>query len=413
MKRFISSLICLASVFVLVSASESECRDAKSIKKFISSLSASVINNKIGFRVSDPKQIATLYYTPISSYKELAYDGLFMVKCVSLKDVEREKLNDVERNLVLNFYDVWALNKRLAGYLVVDEDFRIGFANFKGEILVEPCVGSLFCVTIDGKIIGLGNSMSSNLYNFSLGYDNVFSLGFGNLACVFNTETEQYIIAPNRYDFISVLWLDMHKKEKFQNYIVGKLQENGEMLYGVCDTNGEEIKPCIYKGIFCKSLISPIEYDCSLTETQAGLIEKRKARAEMLQRQEKERLARQQEWENFTQSLANSVGNAIGAIYDAATGTTSSSSSYSSSTTNSSSKATSSTSSSSGNDGNLLQRDRQTYRDWENQIRRMGTGLDPYNASTLQRAQSAMKNIRTKWEAKGERMYHSEWEDWK
>lgn len=406
MKRILIYLVCSLVLPSLIFADATTYRDAKTIKKFINSLPSSVVNNKIGFRASDPKQIATLYYTPISSYKELAYDGLFMVKCVSLKDVEREKLNDVERNLVLNFYDVWALNKRLAGYLIVDENFRIGFANFKGEIMVEPCVGSLFCVTIDGKIIGLGNSMCSDQYSMTTGY--------GNLACVFNTETEQFIIAPNRYDFISALALDAHKKERFHNYIVGKRQENGEMLYGVCDTNGEEIKPCIYKGIVCTHYISPIKYDCSLTDTQAELIEKEQARIELLRQQEAERLARQQEWESFAQNLANSVGNLVGSVYDAATGTASSSSSYSSSTTNSSSsKATSNTSSSSGNDGNLLQQDRRTYSNWENQIRRMGTGLDPYNASTLQRAQSAMRNIRTKWEAKGERMYHSEWEDWK
>lgn len=308
--------------------------------------------------------------------------------------------------MVDNYFDVWVSNKNIQGYLLVDNTFRIGCANYCGNVLVEPCEGLFMNLTTDGKIVGFGNAMNIK--------QNSMTTGYGNFSCVLNLETEEFIIQPGQYDFISALMFGIKKKERFQNYIVGKRQENGEMLYGLLDTNGKELKPCQYKGIICTDILPPQQFSCSMTETPEELVAKEQARIEVLRQQEAERLARQQEWESFAQNLANSVGNLVGSIYDAATGTASSSSSYSSSTTNSSSsKATSNTSSSSGNDGNLLQRDRQTYYNWEDQVRKMGTGLTPYNASTLQRAQSAMRNIRTKWEAKGERMYHSEWEDWK
>ncbi len=123
----------------------------------------------------------------------------------------------------------------------------------------------------------------------------------------------------------------------------------------------------------------------------------------------KEESARRDAIFQSIKSMINSITNTTISIINS----TASHSSSSTSTSSSSKSSSPSTSSHSGNDGNLLQRDRQTYYNWEDQIRKMGTGLTPYNASTLKNAQSAMKNIRTKWEAKGERMYHSEWEDWK
>jgi len=85
--------------------------------------------------------------------------------------------------------------------------------------------------------------------------------------------------------------------------------------------------------------------------------------------------------------------------------------STSSSTSTSSNTATSSTKS--NKNGVSLQEDRKVYYHWEDIVRKMGTGLTNYDSSTLDRAQSAMRQIRTKWEAQGQQMYHSSWEDWK
>ena len=57
--------------------------------------------------------------------------------------------------------------------------------------------------------------------------------------------------------------------------------------------------------------------------------------------------------------------------------------------------------------------DSGTYSNYESQLIKMNTYWETqYNDSDRRYIQSKMRAIRTKWENKGYRMFHSPWEDW-
>ena len=77
---------------------------------------------------------------------------------------------------------------------------------------------------------------------------------------------------------------------------------------------------------------------------------------------------------------------------------------------NSSSRSSSSTQS--GSENTSRNRDSRTYSDLESQLIKMSTYPSTYNANQRKSIQSQMRSIRTKWESRGYRMFHSQWEDW-
>jgi tetratricopeptide (TPR) repeat protein len=77
---------------------------------------------------------------------------------------------------------------------------------------------------------------------------------------------------------------------------------------------------------------------------------------------------------------------------------------------NSSSRSNSS--SQSGSDNMSRNRDARTYSDLESQLIKMHTYPNTYNDNQRRSIQSQMRSIRTKWESRGFRMFHSQWEDW-
>lgn len=83
---------------------------------------------------------------------------------------------------------------------------------------------------------------------------------------------------------------------------------------------------------------------------------------------------------------------------------------------NSSKKTTSknnSSSKSSGNEASNKNRDSNSYSNYESQLIKMNTYHESqYDDSQRRSIQQKMKSIRTKWEGKGYKMFHSQWEDW-
>ena len=87
------------------------------------------------------------------------------------------------------------------------------------------------------------------------------------------------------------------------------------------------------------------------------------------------------------------------------------------SSTGSSGASSSSAKKSSGTSGTResttsLNADRNTYSNCESALIKMSTYPEYYDDSERQEQQRIMRQIRTKWEAKGHKMYHSRWEDW-
>jgi len=66
----------------------------------------------------------------------------------------------------------------------------------------------------------------------------------------------------------------------------------------------------------------------------------------------------------------------------------------------------------SGSDNVNKSHDARTYSDLETQLIKMNTYYNTYNDNQRRSIQSQMRSIRTKWENRGFRMYHSSWEDW-
>ena len=60
----------------------------------------------------------------------------------------------------------------------------------------------------------------------------------------------------------------------------------------------------------------------------------------------------------------------------------------------------------------LKNRESNVYLDYAGQLSAMKTFPERYDDQQRRSIQQKMKQIRTKWEEKGFRMYHSEWEDW-
>lgn len=60
----------------------------------------------------------------------------------------------------------------------------------------------------------------------------------------------------------------------------------------------------------------------------------------------------------------------------------------------------------------LKNRDSNVYQDYEGQLSSMKTFPERYDDQQRRTIQMKMKQIRTKWEQKGFKMYHSEWENW-
>ena len=77
------------------------------------------------------------------------------------------------------------------------------------------------------------------------------------------------------------------------------------------------------------------------------------------------------------------------------------------------SSAKSSSNKSSGTEASYKNRDSNSYSNYESQLIKMNTYHESqYDDNQRRSIQQKMKNIRTKWESKGYKMFHSQWEDW-
>lgn len=139
----------------------------------------------------------------------------------------------------------------------------------------------------------------------------------------------------------------------------------------------------------------------------------------LLQKQEwKERQQYQNNnvtWVDGLTDFLNVLGDAFAEYAEFTNNMNSSRSSGGSYVNNSSSGSHSSSRSSSaqsGSENTSRNRDSRTYSDLESQLIKMSTYPSTYNANQRKSIQSQMRSIRTKWESRGYRMFHSQWEDW-
>ena len=123
------------------------------------------------------------YYDIIFGWKTAPYNF------VSLKDIEKENLTEVEKDLLKQYEDVafcFRKGKIHHCYWVKDENARTGLVKFDGTVLIPPVSGRYFPAptsktVIVGEVTLTPNLWAANYYN-SLTYLN--SLGFGQFKAV-------------------------------------------------------------------------------------------------------------------------------------------------------------------------------------------------------------------------------------
>lgn len=377
MKKLLLFVAIVAIPFVCF-ADELVYRDAKALKQLFSSVPKSLFNNKAGVFVKDPKQIKQQYFLSMESDTKAGLNFLG-VKQLSLKDVDRSLLNSIECDLIDEYLDVLVLNKYFkGGYLLVDDYFNIGYANYQGETIVEPTTGSIISLSLDGSVIGFGNSA------ISATGDSYIAFGTGDFRSVLNTTTNTYIIAPNRYDYIAAFIYGGSAKSMYQHYLVGKKQDNGELLFGLCNQNGEETTPCEYKSIIRLNIMKP-DYNFSYTETAEQALQ--------------EEVARKQAITDLVLSIGNMTQNIIQNAIPSSANQNEQNEVINSSSNTSTQRKGDNKKPYDNPEG--YQNAVRAYNNWENQLIRMETGVDVYDESNVKYIQQQMKGIRSKWEAKG------------
>ena len=126
---------------------------------------------------------------------------------------------------------------------------------------------------------------------------------------------------------------------------------------------------------------------------------------------------REEEIRAIIYGIASSVNDALESTAQALNVSTSSASNNENHSNASDNSATTSSqysnSSSSRNDAMYWNADKKTYSDYETQLIKMNTYYETqYNDNDRRYLQSQMRSIRTKWESRGYKMFHSPWEEW-
>lgn len=395
MKHKFFTLFAIVALSIACFAQEIEIRDAKSMKKFVNSQPKNIVNSKIAAVTPNPLRIKEDYFEPLPSLYQSTYN-LIGFKYVSLQDVDRSLLNPVEIELVDNFFDVLAFNSNYKGYLIIDDDFRVGYANFRGDVIIEPMDGTSIPLTMSGSMIGFGNSIVTSLRDPNTGW----FPGTGDMRCVLDADADTLILSPGQYDFIAAFAFGTTAKTQYVEYLVGKNQTNGELLFGLCDRHGKEIVPCEYKSIVLIDIVKK-EYRYSKTESIESVLARERERKVQLAQLRAEQQAMYQAFEASMQSLSQSIE----ALNNTSNQSAASAPAQAPSRYTHHKKPYS--------NPQAYQTARHAYQSWASQIIDMKTGKTPYNASNLNYMQHQMKNIRTKWESKGMNFSNSpELENW-
>lgn len=174
---------------------------------------------------------------------------------VSLKDIDQQKLTDIEKKLLETFADVaFCFNggKVHCCYWVKDAEGKIGLMKLDGSILVPPLKGNIFHGTLPSRVV-VGEqtvkpeNWASEFCNRVMKHT---GRGLGHFdAVVDDIRDEKKIratIPAGKYDDIMIGLKGSHTY-----YFVAKLID-GEMKWGVVDKNDEEVMPIQAKGIYKK-----------------------------------------------------------------------------------------------------------------------------------------------------------------
>lgn len=292
----------------------------------------------------------------------------------SLHDVDSTLLNETDKKLLSEYFDVYVNPSKLDGYLVVDSEMKIGLADKYGLLVNEPLPGRPLFLPND--IIGLGSGD---------GMRNEHG-GVGSFMAVVNKKEMKTIADYHTYDKIEGDGL-------FKQFLVCQIKD-GKEQWGTIGLGGYPIYSCSYSGVIVNQY-GVVDLSSTYTSDELRAIYQKRAEAAA----------------QTVQSL-QATYDALNQMYENVTKSKSSSSNNSGSSTSSSSSNKSNTSNTSSQNGTQWANDCRVYQGWEDVLRRMKSGSAPYDDNLRRQAQASMRRIRTKWEAQGRSMYHSDLEDW-
>lgn len=371
-------LVLLTVVLVPLYAQSSKPRTSMSIMKFKT-------KDK---KAANPKRIYT-------------QDGLKMFKEISLNNTSTQ-LNTIELDLLSKYDDV-VVNKLHRQYFLFNEFGHIGLANVYGEELIPPIEGN---VRYFHMYILFGESTDdfdtiddqyAKLLSENQSYDLGYSLGL-HKAVARNTVTtnEVEIVIPyGKYDIISII--PMSPQLKPRGFYVGKSDNAGNILWGVCDESGHEIIECIYKSVyfdgkeFCGDNDRDMNYWNDYYAQQIGIKKE-------LQNQ------RKQQWA----SVLNSVGNTMMLVANNIDKAEVPNNNSPNIINNTQSKENNKSA-----DGYIARNTAyKAYESYANELSKMASGIIEYNDNLRHEYQSKMRNIRQEWESKGYLFTKLDWETW-
>lgn len=384
-----------------------------SLKSIVLTLSFITINNNVYAQDRHSKDIPKLvknvsrteaFQFASFGWKDIPYEF------VSLKDIDASKLSDTETNLLNTFTDVaicFKGSKVHCCYWVKDKDGNLGLIKFDGSVLVPPVKGNILQGTHPNRIVIGEQTINPNrwLDEYHSRLTTFSGRGLGHFAAVVddvNDEKRIHATIPaGKYDDIM-----LGIKGSHTYYFVAKLID-GEMRWGVVDKNDKEVMAIEAKGIYKKKgaaswLYGNVGGKWVASETMdMSQIENMVYNDEVMAQQRREQLA-----ETLTE-LGNSLKKTAAEIaqtqhrdedegdYIAI-----------SKDTGTSSASRSSSSSATGNKYNISEQqsynsDKQTWGNYDSMLSAHFYGGRLATKNEVKQWQQKMKEIRTKWKAKG------------
>jgi hypothetical protein len=352
------------------------------------------------------------YSTIGFAFKETPYDF------VSLKNIDNNELNALERDLINQYKDV-ALGFHggtiIHFYWVLDSEDRIGAIGFDGKTLVPPVRGNIHQVWMNTAVVGEVDYASQTDWIKDLGESIQEHNGVakGHFCAVLDNITSsdiKVLIPAGQYDDI------MYSiKSRKPYWFVAKLVDD-KLKWGVLNFKGEEEIACEHNGIYKTKnkahwLIGDVGGKYSTTETM-GIDEANK----MVINEEALAKERQERWRTSLATFGEAMISAGNAVQTAQTisGSSNASSnaggsgSYESQYTNWERIAKQ-------HYNSLTNLGTQYKKDGKNVKGSSGKGVSSSNYTqmkkSLREAQNEMKNIRTKAKKNGIEIKKSEYED--
>ncbi len=328
-------------------------------------------------------------------------------------------LNDIERQLIADYAQVALMcnmsGKPLQCYFVKDKDNKRGLVGLDGKIIVPPLSGNI-CNIPNGKDMGIlvvgelsrptAHQLLMDWGNLQLSKENDI-LGLFSAIVVDSDKPSIHNLLPiGEYIFLSLGSKGNGKFDIFTLKAVGD-----DALWGIVDMKGKEIMPNKYTGFTRKSHI--------LDTTNSGLWGKWVGTTEMdmteaLQYSKNLKAETQRRRMELAGTL-NSIGETmintaqtIETVQNASANTHSNSDDVENSNNDSNSGQKGKSSMSEQQHYNS---DKSTYNKYDSMLSQVFAGNRSASASEIKNWQSKMKELRTKWEAKGKSFPHSANED--